>query len=333
MHDPEVGEQLDRYRLTELLARGGMASVFKAVDMDSGQELVLKIPYIQYESDVVFYQRFQREEEIGQRIQHPGIVRVLAPREKSRVYLAMEYVPGRSLAEVLANEKPFAPERAISIACRLAEALSCLQQHGVIHRDVKPDNVRVLPSGEVKLLDFGIALIESARRLTWAGLSHAIGTPDYMAPEQIRGRRGDARTDVYALGTLLYEMLTGHLPHEAGDASAVLESKLHGEPTPPASHLPGLDPALQSIVLRCIAQDPRDRYPGAGELLRDLRSPAAASLEPPPPPRRSTLTRRRRRWIAASLVLGTILVGLASLVWLSRPEAAPSSLPAVAHGP
>ena len=95
MHDPEVGEQLDQYRLTELLARGGMASVFKAVDLDSGQEVVLKIPYIQYESDVVFYQRFEREEEIGQRIDHPGIVRVLAPREKSRLYLAMEYVPGQ----------------------------------------------------------------------------------------------------------------------------------------------------------------------------------------------------------------------------------------------
>ncbi len=333
MHDPEVGEQLDQYRLTELLARGGMASVFKAVDLDTGQELVLKIPYIQYESDVVFYQRFEREEEIGQRIHHPGIVRVLAPREKSRLYLAMEYVPGRSLNEVLAAEKPFPSDRAMSIACQLAEALSCLQQHGVVHRDVKPDNVRVLPTGEVKLLDFGIALIESARRLTWAGLSHGIGTPDYMAPEQIRGRRGDARTDVYALGTLLYEMLTGHLPHETGDASAVLESKLHGEPTPPALHLPGLDPALQAIVLRCIAQDPRDRYAGAAELLRDLRCPSAASLETPPRRRRSSLTRRRRRWIAASLVLGTILAGLASLVWLSRPEAAPSSLPAVADGP
>jgi len=333
MHDPEVGEQLDRYRLTELLARGGMASVFKAIDLDSGQELVLKVPYIQYESDVVFYQRFQREEEIGQRIHHPGVVRVLAPREKSRLYLAMEYLPGRSLTEVLAAEKPFAPERAISIASQLAEALACLQQHGVVHRDVKPDNVRVLPSGEVKLLDFGIALIESARRLTWAGLSHAVGTPDYMAPEQIRGRRGDARTDVYALGTLLYEMLTGHLPHEAGDASAVLESKLHGEFTPPASHLPGLEPALQAIVLRCIARDPRDRYAGAAELLRDLRCPSTAALGIPPQPRPSTLTRRRRRWIAAALVLGAIVAGLASLVWLSRPEAAAFSLPAAADGP
>jgi len=333
MHDPEVGEQLDQYRLTELLARGGMASVFKAVDLDSGQEVVLKVPYIQYESDVVFHQRFLREEEIGLRVRHPGIVRVLAPREKSRLYLAMEYVPGRSLAEVLAAEKPLPPERALSIACHLAEALACLQRQGVVHRDVKPENVRMLPSGEVKLLDFGIALIESARRLTWAGLSHALGTPDYMAPEQIRGRRGDARTDVYALGTLLYEMLTGHLPHEAGDAGVVLESKLHGEPPPPSVHLPGLDPALESIVRRAIARDPRDRYAGAAELLRDLRCPSAASLGPLPPARRSRLTRRRRRWITASLVLGMVLAGLVSLVWLSGPSSTRTPGPTVADRP
>ncbi len=333
MHDPEVGEQLDQYRLTELLARGGMASVYKAVDLESGQELVLKIPYIQYESDVVFYQRFLREEEIGQRIHHPGIVRVLAPREKSRLYLAMEYVPGRSLNEVLAAEKPFSSGRAISIASQLAEALSCLQQHGVIHRDVKPDNVRVLPSGEVKLLDFGIALIESARRLTWAGLSHAVGTPDYMAPEQIRGRRGDARTDVYALGTLLYEMLTGHLPHEAGDTSAILESKLHGEPTLPSVHLSGMDPALEAIVLRAIAQDPRDRYAGAEELLRDSRCPSAVSPVSTPRTRASRLTSRSRRWLAASVIVGTIMIGLASLVWASRPSAGRAQVQTVVDRP
>jgi len=324
MHDPEVGEQLDRYRLTELLARGGMASVFKAVEVDSGQEVVLKVPYIQYESDVVFYQRFQREEQIGRSLRHPGIVRVLEPAEKTRLYLAMEYVPGRSLAEVLAAERPFPPARALSVAIQLAEALDCLQQHGIVHRDVKPGNVRVLPGGEVKLLDFGIALIESARRLTWAGLSHAVGTPDYMAPEQIRGRRGDARTDVYALGTLLYEMLTGHLPHESGDAAAVLESKLHGEPTPPSEHAPGLEPALQAIVLRAIAPDPRHRYASAAELLGDLRCPSAARPPVAPPPRRSRLTRRARRWIAASVIVGALLVGLASLAWMGRPGAPPA---------
>ena len=274
MHDPEVGDQLDGYRLTELLARGGMASVFKAIDVDSGQEIVLKVPYIQYESDVVFYQRFEREAQIGQSIDHPSIVRVLAPREKSRMYLAMEYVPGRSLAEVLAAEAPFPVDRALSIACQLAEALACLQRHGIIHRDVKPSNVRVLPSGQVKLLDFGIALIESARRLTWAGLSHAVGTPDYMAPEQIDGQRGDQRTDVYALGTIFYELLAGETPFKGDTTMAVMAQHLRGTAPRLDKANPSVSPQLAAIAARCLARDPHDRFADMDALVLALDDPA-----------------------------------------------------------
>ncbi len=320
LSDPEIGDELDGFRLTELLARGGMATVFRAVELATGDERVLKIPHLQYESDVVFYQRFLREEEIGRSVDHPGIVRVLGPREKSRLYLAMEYVPGRSLAEVLEAERPLASARALDIACQLADALACLQRHGVVHRDVKPGNVRVLPDGRVKLLDFGIALVETARRLTWAGLSHAVGTPDYMAPEQIRGRRGDARTDVYALGTLLYELLTGHLPFEGLEVGALLELKRHGEPTPPSAHRPDLDPRLEAIVLRALATDPRDRYAGAAELLDDLRAPPAVPAPSPAAftsaPRRSGRCRRR---LGGTLVLAGVLAGLASLMWCTTP--------------
>ncbi|HET6438273.1 MAG TPA: serine/threonine-protein kinase [Anaeromyxobacter sp.] len=321
MHDLEVGETLDRYRLTELVARGGMADVWKAVEEASGEELVLKVPFFEYESDVVFHQRFLREEEILLKVRHPSIVRARPAGEKSRLYLVMEYVPGRTLAQELAACKPFDSARALHIARQLAEALAELEANGVVHRDVKPDNVQLMPSGELKLLDFGIALLEAARRLTWARLSHAVGTPDYMAPEQIRGRRGDARTDVYALGTILYEMLTGHLPHEALSTRAVLRSKLHGEPTPPSRHLPLLDPALAAILMRSLARDPRDRYAGPREMLEHLRSPAEAlvpveRLRAPAPPG------RRRRALAAALVVGALLAGLGSLVWLSGPPAA-----------
>jgi serine/threonine protein kinase len=317
MRDPSVGDRLDQYQLTELLAQGGMASVFKAVDLESGEPVVLKIPYLQYESDVVFHERFLREEQIGQKIHHPAIVRVLVPREKSRLYLAMEYVPGHPLSQVMAAERPLAQERALSIAAQLCDALSCLQEHGVVHRDVKPGNVQVLPSGEVKLLDFGIALIESARRLTWAGLSHAVGTPDYMAPEQIRGRRGDVRTDVYALGTLLYEMLTGHLPHESDSTTAVLRSKLHGEPTPPSTYLPGLDRGLEAVILRAIARDPRARYAGAAEMVQHLHSPALALSAASPVSAPRVGQRRLGRAVAAAVVVGAVLTGLASLLLLS----------------
>ena len=290
MRDLAVGDRVDQYEITDLLTRSGMASIFKATDRDSGATVVLKVPHLQYESDVVFYERFQREEEIGRRLDHPGIVRVLAPCEKSRMYLAMEYVEGQSLRALLRAKGPLPTEEALDIARQLCGALSYLHHEGVVHRDVKPENVLLVPpSGAVKLLDFGIALLESARRLTWAGLSGTLGTPDYMAPEQIRGRRGDARTDVYAAGTILYEMLTGHLPFDADNAAAILRAKTHRAPTPPGDYVRGLHPSLQAIVLKALARDPRDRHRTADELLADLREPFAVS-------RRARPTQRARNW-------------------------------------
>jgi serine/threonine-protein kinase len=312
MDDLESGALLDQYRVTGVLARGGMATLYTAEDTLGAGEVVLKVPHPQYECDVVFYQRFEREERIGQQIAHPAIVKVLTPREKSRLYLAMERVPGVPLHQVLAAESPLPPERALAIARQLCSALSCLQEHGVVHRDVKPENVLVAPDGSVKLLDFGIALIEAARRLTWAGLSHALGTPDYMAPEQIRGRRGDARTDVYALGTLLHEMLAGCLPYDTSSVTALLHAKQHADPPPLSAHRPGLDPALERIVLRAIARDPRDRYPTAAALLADLEAPGAAVLPPPPTPQ-VTPGRRARRALVVALVAGAAVAGLGAL--------------------
>src|SRR5262249_53760052 len=158
------------------------------------------------------HERFRREEDLGQRLDHPFVVKFLRPRRKSRMYIAMELVEGTSLRALLQREKTVPVQRALDIAAKICEALVYLHDQRVVHRDLKPENVILLPDGSVKLLDFGIALDESARRLTWTGLSSTVGTPDYMAPEQVGGRRGDARTDVYALGTIAYEMLTGHMP-------------------------------------------------------------------------------------------------------------------------
>ena len=213
MRELTVGDSLDQYQLTELLARSGMASIFKATDTESGAAVALKIPHLQFESDVVFFERFRREESIGQRLDHPHIVKVLeAARQEP-------HVPGDGVrrGQVAARDHAGGSARcrsskALDIARQVGDALVYLHAHGVVHRDIKPENVLVTADGQVKILDFGIALDESARRLTWAGLSSTVGTPDYMAPEQIGGRRGDERTDVYALGTMLYEMLTGDLP-------------------------------------------------------------------------------------------------------------------------
>jgi eukaryotic-like serine/threonine-protein kinase len=325
MREVNTGDQLDQYEVGELLARSGMASIFKAVDTASpaGQVVALKVPHMQFESDVVFFERFKREEKIGQRLDHPNIVKVLQPREKSRMYLAMEHVEGRSLRAMLQSGGPLPVATALDIARQVCEALVYLHAQKVIHRDIKPENVLLTATGQVKILDFGIALDESARRLTWAGLSAAIGTPDYMAPEQIGGRRGDERTDVYAVGTMLFEMLTGQLPHTAPNPHALMRAKTNDDPKPPSYYLPSIDPALEAIILRAIARVPRDRQATVAELLAHLRDPGAA---PPPADESPTSSGGARVWhaarrralpVAAFLILG----GLIALIALSNRRA------------
>ncbi len=318
MREVTVGDRLDQYQIGELLAHSGMASIFKAVDTDSGQVVALKVPHMQFESDVVFFERFQREERIGQKLDHPNIVKVLKPRAKTRMYMAMEYVEGRSLRAMLQSGGPLATERALEIARQLCEALAYLHAQRVIHRDLKPENLLFTATGQLKILDFGIALDESARRLTWAGLSSAMGTPDYMAPEQIGGRRGDERTDVYAVGTLLFEMLTGNLPYDATNPHALMRAKTNDEPKSASYFLPSIDPALDAIILRAIARAPRDRYATVVDLLAHLRDPA--SVDPASLAARSSSRggglRAARRFIRPLVAL-LILAGLGTLIALS----------------
>jgi serine/threonine-protein kinase len=321
MREASVGDKVDQYELTELLARSGMASIFKAADGETGQTVALKVPHPHLESDVVFFDRFRREEEIGQRLEHAGIIKVLKPAKKTRMYMAMEYVPGRSLRAIMQSERaPLARERALDIARQVVDALTYLHTHGVVHRDVKPENVLVMDDGRIKIIDFGIALDESARRLTWFGLSQTIGTPDYMAPEQVGGRRGDARTDVYAVGMMLYEMLTRELPYAGANPHAILRAKTREDAKPPTYFVPGFDPSLEAIILKALERAPRDRYQSMAALAADLRDPAAV---PPRDPETGAARRRGRgrawlpRRMALPLAITAVLVGLGFLVWLS----------------
>ncbi len=317
MREDAVGDKVDHYELTELLARSGMASIFKAVDTETRATVVLKIPHMQFESDVVFFERFKREEEIGQRLQHPNIVKVLTPRQKSRMYMVMEFCEGRPLRALLDEKKPLGTDQALAIARQLCEALVVMHDHGVVHRDLKPENVLLTETGQIKIIDFGIALDESARRLTWAGLSSTIGTPDYMAPEQIGGRRGDVRTDVYSVGMMLYEMLTGHLPFTEANAQAMMRAKTIEDPKPPSYFVPGFDPSLETIILHAIQRRPRDRYDSAKELLADLRNPAAVQPRTFEGSARPRVSRR----LVVPLVVVAIFVGLGALIWLSSRSA------------
>src|SRR5690349_17969196 len=163
MRDLSVGDAVDQYDITEVLARSGMATIFKAVDRATGGLVVLKVPYIQYESDVAFYERFQREEEIGQRLSHPNIVKVLRPQEKSRMYMALEYVEGQRLFAMVQEKRPLPAEQALRIARQTCAALAHMHAHGVVHRDIKPENILVTEGGVVKVIDFGIATAQAAQ--------------------------------------------------------------------------------------------------------------------------------------------------------------------------
>jgi eukaryotic-like serine/threonine-protein kinase len=274
MRDLIAGDRLDQYELGELLARSGMASIFKALDQRSGATVALKVPHMQFESDIAFYQRFNREEEIGKKLEHPNIVRVLAPERKSRLYLVMEYAEGQSLRAILSAKRRFPIDEALTIAKQICSALVYMHGQGIVHRDLKPDNVILNAEGQVKLLDFGISMDEAARRLTWFGLTPPIGTPDYMAPEQVRGRRGDARTDIYAVGTMLYEMITGESPYVAGNVHAMMRAKLNQDPRPPHEVFAGIDPKIEEIILHAMERSPRERYTTAKDMLADLEDPA-----------------------------------------------------------
>ena len=273
MSDLHPGDQLDHYRIEGLVARSGMASIFRGTDVRDGRAVAIKIPHEQMEADPVLFDRFKREEEIGQKLDHPGVVRVFNDETRSRRYMVLEWVDGRLLRQILNEQKKLPQERAIRITLALCKALDYIHSEGVVHRDLKPENIMVGPDDQVKLIDFGIAANAGSRRLTFAKLTEAMGTPDYISPEQVKGKRGDARSDVYSLGIMFYEMLTGKVPFTGPNPFVIMNERLLNNPIPPREVNPEVSPELQEIIYRALERDPNKRYPNAHEFALDLEHP------------------------------------------------------------
>ncbi len=266
----EAGDTLDHYRLDATVARSGMATLYRATDLCDGRQVAIKVPHAEMEADPVLVERFRREQEIGQELDHPGVVKTYDGEERSRLYMVIEWVEGLLLRAILSQERKLPIDRAIHLALQILDALDTMHKHGVVHRDLKPENIMVDDEDRIKLIDFGIAMKEDARRITFVDMSATLGTPDYISPEQVKGQRGDQRSDIYSLGIMFYEMLTGEPPFTGPNPLAVMNERLLHDPEPARSRRREISPELNEILNRALERDPRRRYQTAGEMAWEL---------------------------------------------------------------
>ena len=308
------GARIDHYEIIRLLGQGGMNRVYLARDIHNQQEVVLKFPNDDSIGNVGVFERYKREAEIGSRLNHPFVQHLLnVGEERQDHYLVIEYVQGKTLRQVLEEHapNPLPQKEAIRITLQICDALAYCHEHGVYHRDIKPENIMILDDNNVKIIDFGVALLEGARRVTWRGLSGTVGTPDYMSPEQLRGERGAAGSDIYAVGMMLYEMLSGHTPFEGENVFAVMNQHVSQDPPSILKFNPDLSPELATVVMRAIRRDPSKRYTSIEEMAHDLRNLDEVKPVPYQPDKERPGGRYRRAVYLILVIIAICLVIIA----------------------
>jgi serine/threonine-protein kinase len=308
----EPGSRIDSYRIEAAVARSGMASVFRAIDVRDNRVVALKIPHPDMEADPILFDRFQREAGIGEKLNHPKVMRVYGGERRSRIYMVMEWCEGRLLRDIMA-EGPMPHDRALRIADGILDALEYIHANGVVHRDLKPENIKVDDQDNIKLIDFGIASDSAARRLTYANFTATLGTPNYISPEQVKGKRGDGRSDIYSVGVILYEMLSGKQPFSGDSPLAVMNDRLLNHPTPPSIADPSISPQLQEVLYRALERDPKNRYAKAHDFQWDLEHLDQVGVEDRPElrdwlKRKSHLSRKIVYYTALALIPVVVLL-------------------------
>jgi eukaryotic-like serine/threonine-protein kinase len=329
-----------RYRMDEVIGRGGMSTVYRATDTVLDRPVAVKVLLDALAAgDPTHVERFRREARAVAALHHPGVVKIYdTGADEARHFLVMELVDGRGLDAVLRERGTLQPREAVRIGARVADALAAAHAAGILHRDVKPANVMLTDDGEVKVLDFGIARPLQEATLTQPAM--AMGTAAYMSPERVRGEPGDARSDIYALGCVLYAMLTGQAPFAAGDHVALLHQQVNAEPVPPRVRGVGIGAGLEVLVLAMLAKDPSARPQTAAEVAGRLRASLLDELDSTAATRRQVLAARgapatvplpSRRLIPLGLLAALVLL-VAVVIALSSGGGAGSPKPAVASG-
>ena len=322
-HEVQIGEVLDgRFRIVDVIARSGMASIYKGTDLQTGKRVAVKVPGMQFESDPGFFTRFQREEEIGRLLDHPYILHIVPMEQKSRPYMAMELLEGQTLRQLMRSVPRLPVADALKIASRLCEALDYMHKKNIIHRDLKPENVMICADGSLRIMDFGIAKAAGMRRLTFSGFSPVMGTPDYMAPEQVKGKRGDERTDLYSLGAMLYEMVTGIVPFEGANPYIIMNSRVTGDPTAPRKVQSDIPAQVEEIILHAMERNPAERYASAVAMKAEVDDPDQVELtgrcDRLQPPSLSRTNWATVRLVVISALIPIVILG-GALLYLHWP--------------